>query len=140
MSKIDLKNPFRLIPVRLEDRNLLDVCWCNHAILCRHLSTTWPQVCSLINMIHIAILHHSYCVQCLLHYLDNFFMARPANSSQCSEKLQSMFTLCRDINAPIKLSKVEGSTTSLIFLGTYLNSKTMEASISNERKHAFITG
>jgi len=65
-------------------------------------------------------------------------MAGPANSSQCSENLQSMFTLCRDINAPIKLSKVEGPTISLIFIGIHLNSETMEASISDERKHALL--
>ena len=49
-----------------------------------------------------------------------------------------MFTLCRDINAPIKMSKVEGPTISLIFLGIHLDSKTMEASISDERKCALL--
>ena len=49
-----------------------------------------------------------------------------------------MFTLCNNINAPIKSSKVEGPSTSLTFLGILLNSKTMEASISDERKQALL--
>jgi len=36
-----------------------------------------------------------------------------------------------NINAPIKLSKVEGPTTSITFLGVHLD---MEASISDGRK------
>ena len=38
----------------------------------------------------------------------------------------------------LKLSKVEGPTTSLTFLGIHLDSATMKASISNERKHALL--
>ena len=75
----------------------------------------------------------------VFHYLDDFFTAGPANSSQCSENLQSMFTLCSNINAPIKLSKVEGPTKSLTFLGIHLNSNMMEASISDERKQALLS-
>ena len=77
-------------------------------------------------------------MQHLLHYLDDFFTAGPATSSQCAQNLQSMFTLCEKINAPIKLSKVEGPTTSLTFLGIHLNSTTMEASISDDRKSALL--
>jgi len=47
-----------------------------------------------------------------------------------------MLDLCEKINIPIKLSKVEGPTTSLIFLEIHLNTITMEASISEERKSA----
>ena len=50
-----------------------------------------------------------------------------------------MFTLCGNINALIKSSKVEGPTTSLTFLGIHLNSNTMEASFSDERKQALLS-
>jgi len=49
-----------------------------------------------------------------------------------------MFTLCENINTPIKHSKMEGLTTSLTFLGLHLNSVTMEASISDDRKCALL--
>jgi len=63
-----------------------------------------------------------------------FFTAGPANSQVCANNLSAMFTLCDRINAPIKMSKVEGPTTSLTFLGIRLNTITMEASISSEKK------
>ena len=46
MSKIDLKNAFRLILVRPEDWNLLGVRWHNR-FLVGHMPTIWPQVCPL---------------------------------------------------------------------------------------------
>jgi len=49
-----------------------------------------------------------------------------------------MFSLCEAIQAPIKLSKVEGPTTSMTFLGIHLNSIAMEASISADRKQALL--
>ena len=120
MSKIDLKNAFRLIPVRPEDWNLLGICWRNRFFVDTCLPFGLRSAPHLFNQLSIAIhwvLQHSYGVHHLLHYLDDFFTAGPANSSQCSENLQSMFTLCSNINAPIKLLKVEGPTTSLTFLG-----------------------
>ena len=49
-----------------------------------------------------------------------------------------MLDLCEKINAPIKLPKVEGPTSSLTFLGIHLNTITMEARISEERKSALL--
>jgi len=130
MSKIDLKNAFRLIPVRPEHWNLLGICWRNQIYADTCLPFGLRSAPYLFNQLLIAIhwiLQQSYGVQYLLHYLDDFFTADPANSPQCSENL--LFTLCRNINAP---------TTSLIFLGIHLNSETMEASISDERKRALL--
>ena len=141
MSKIDLKNAFRLIPVRPEDWNLLGICWRQQFFIDTCLPFGLRSAPYLFNQLSIAIhwiLHHSYGVQHLLHYLDDFFTAGPATSPVCAQNLQSMFTLCEKINAPIKLSKVEGPTTSLTFLGILLNSLTMEASISDDRKHALM--
>ena len=141
MSKIDLKNAFCLIPVRPEDWNLLGICWCNKFFVDMCLPFGLRSAPYLFNQLSIAIhwiLQHSYGVHHMLYYLDEFFTAGPAKSSQCSDNSQSMFTLCSNINAPIKSSKVEGPTTSSTSLGIHLNSTTMEASISDERKHALL--
>jgi len=141
MSKIDLKNAFRLIPVRPQDWNLLGICWRQQFFVDTCLPFGLRSAPYLFNQLSIAIhwiLQHSYGVQQILHYLDDFFTAGPAHSPQCSKNLQAMFNLCNDINTPIKLSKVEGPTTSLTFLGIHLNSATMKASISDERKDALL--
>ena len=78
MSKIDLKNAFRLIPVRPEDWNLLGICWRQQFFIDTCLPFGLRSAPYLFNQLSIAIhwiLHHSYGVQHLLHYLDDFFTA-----------------------------------------------------------------
>ena len=137
MSKIDLKNAFRLIPVRPDDWNLLGVCWRQQFYIDTCLPFGLRSAPHIFNELSTAIhwiLQSSYGVKHVLHYLDDFFTAGPADSPVCAHNLQSMFTLCDKINAPIKMSKVEGPTTSLTFLGIQLNTITMEASVTPERK------
>ena len=50
-----------------------------------------------------------------------------------------MRSLCQAIGAPIKEEKVEGPTTCLTFLGIVLDTVSMEASISVERKTSLLT-
>ena len=80
------------------------------------------------------ILQHRCEVRHLLHYLDDFFTAGTPQSCECSGNLAAMLSLCRYLNAPVKTSKVEGPTTNLTFLGIVINTNTMQASISMERK------
>ena len=141
MSKIDLKNAFRLIPVRPADWNLLGICWRGQFFIDTCLPFGLRSAPYLFNQFSTAlhwILQHKYDVQHLLHYLDDFFTAGPAASPKCAQHLQSMVALCDKINAPIKMSKVEGPTTSLTFLGIQLNSISMEAGISDDRKTALL--
>ena len=49
-----------------------------------------------------------------------------------------MLTFCDKINASIKPSKVEGPTTCLTFLGIQINTISMEASITSERKQSLL--
>jgi len=97
-----------------------------------------PYLFNLLSTAIHWILQHSKGVRHLLHYLDDFFTAGLAASPTCAHKLQAMFSLCEDIQAPIKLSKVRGPTTSMTFLGIHLNSITMEASISADRKQTLL--
>ena len=83
-------------------------------------------------------LTNNYGVQHLLHYLDDFLTAGPANSIICSQNLNAMLTLCEKINSPVKSSKIEGPSTSLTFLGIHLDTVIMEASITSERKESIL--
>ena len=65
------------------------------------------------------------------------FTAGPADSSTCKENFHAMLALCEKLNVPIKPSKVEGSTTSLTFLGIHLNTTSMEASITSEKSRLY---
>ena len=141
LSKIDLKDAFRLIPVRPTDWNLLGIHWQQNYYIDTCLPFGLRSAPYLFNRFSSAlhwILEHNYGVQHLLHYLDDFFTAGPADSDVCEHSLNAMLMLCNILNVPIKPSKVEGPTTSLTFLGIHLNTITMEASITSERKQSLL--
>ena len=131
-----------LIPVRQSDWNLLGIHWKD-----KYYIDTCPPFGlrsapflfnQLANAIHW-ILQQQYGIHHLLHYLDDFLTAGPANSNTCQQNLSYMLSLCNKIGAPIKAEKVEGPATRLTFLGIVLDTVTMEASISSERKTALLT-
>ena len=142
MSKIDLKNAFRLIPVRPNDWNLLGMQWRGKFYIDTFLPFGLRSAPFLFNQLSTAIhwiLQHKYSIHHLLHYLDDFFTAGAPASQECSNNLSAMLSLCQRINAPVKPSKVEGPTTLLTFLGILIDTSTMTASITDERKQDLIS-
>jgi len=141
LSKIDLKNAFRLIPVRPADWNLLGISWRGNYYVDTCLPFGLPSAPSIFNRLASAIhwiLQNNYKIQHLLHYLDDFLTAGPPGSSQCQQNLDYMLQLCDRINAPLKLEKVVTPTTQITFLGIVIDTISMTASISEERKSAII--
>ena len=141
LSKIDLKDAFHSIPVRPADWNFLGIYWKHNFYIDTCLPFKLRSAPYLFNHFFSAlhwILPHNYGVEYLLHYLDDFFIAGPVNSDECEQNLNFMVTLCRKLNVPIKPSKVEGPATSLTFLGIHLNTISMEASITSERKRSLL--
>ena len=141
LSKIDLKDAFRLVPVHPSQWNLLGICWKSKFYVDTCLPFGLRSAPYLFNRVSEAIhwiLMNNYNVHHLLHYLDDFLTAGPPNSPICSQNLNSMLGLCERINAPIKPSKIEGPSTSITFLGIHLDTVAMEASITPERKEALL--
>ena len=88
LSKIDLKNAFRLIPVRQADWNLLGICWQGKYYIDTCLPFGWRSAPYIFNRLATAIhwiLQNNYNVQFILHYLDDFLTAG-------REELQSFST------------------------------------------------
>ena len=133
LSKIDLKNAFRLIPVRQKDWNLLGIYWKSKYYIDTCLPFGLRSAPFLFNQLADAIhwiLKNNYEVHHLLHYLDDFLTAGSADSNACNHNLTAMKSLCQAIRASIKNEKVEGPTTRLTFLGIVLDTVSTEASIS----------
>ena len=141
LSKIDLKDAFRLIPVHPSQWNLLGICWKTRFYIDTCLPFGLRSAPYLFNRLSEAIqwiLTNNYGVRHLLHYLDDFLTAGPPASSICNRNLNSMLSLCERINAPVKSSKIEGPSTAITFLGIHLDTVAMEASITPERKEALL--
>ena len=80
LSKIDLKDVFRLIPVCPEYWNLLGIQCTSLPLGLRFAPFLLNRLCDAIHW----ILQHKYEVTHLLHYLDDFFTTRPTNTNNCA--------------------------------------------------------
>ena len=83
LSKIYLKNAFRLIPVRQQDWNLLGICWRGKYYIDTCLPFGLRSAPCIFNRLASAIrwiLHNNHKVEYLLHYLDDFLTAGPPNT------------------------------------------------------------
>ena len=133
MSKIDMKNAFRLIPVCPNHWNLLGICWRIKFCVDTCLPFGLRSVPFIFNQLSVAIhwiLQHKYSVSHLLHYLDDFFTTGAPDTSECQNNLEAMLSVCHKINAPVKLTKVEGPSTSITFLEMVINTITIIGKLS----------
>ena len=115
MTKIDLKNAFRLIPVRPQDWKLLGIKWCDQFYIDTCLPFGFQSAPFLFNQLADAIhwsLQHNHGMRHVFHYLDDFFTTSSPDSTECSNNLQAMLLLCTTINAPVKTSKIDGPSHS----------------------------
>ena len=61
-------------------------------------------------------LQHNYNVRHVLHYLDDFFTAGSPGSTECTDNLQSMLSLCTTINARGNVEVYMCKVTAAIYL------------------------
>ena len=54
----------------------------------------------------------------IIHYLDDFLIARKPTSSDCEQALTHVLHICQQLGFPIAEGKIEGPATILVFLGT----------------------
>ena len=96
----------------------------------------------LFNQLATAIhwsLQHNHCIHHLLRYLDNFFTTGSPSSAERSKNLQPILSLCDNINAFVKTSKIEGPSTQLTFLGIVIDTNSMTVGISPEHKEDLLS-
>ena len=141
MAKVDLKNAFRLCPVRQEDWHLLGIHWHGKYFVDKCLPFGLRSAPYLFNTVADAlewILRHYFNLSDLFHYLDDFFFAAPASSPACLNALLDMLLLCRAVGAPVKPEKVLGPSTTLTILGIELDTDLRQARLPQEKLTALL--
>ena len=61
-------------------------------------------------------------VQDLLHYLDDYFTAGPADTGECQHNIGTMVQVCRDLGFTVNPSKVTSPASVTNFLGIDIDS------------------
>ena len=125
MAKVDLKSAFRMVPVRKQDWQYLGIKWRDKFYVDTCLSFGLRSAPYLFNQFADAlewILQENYGLQWLIHYLDDYFLAGPPNSTSCDNHLRFFLKVCKLLGFPIAMDKVDGPATKLVFLGLELDS------------------
>ena len=65
-------------------------------------------------------------VSYVIHYLDDFLTIGPHLSPVCQQYLNTFIGLCSELGIPLACNKVEGSSTTLTFLGIIIDNQRME--------------
>ena len=85
------------------------------------------------------MLHHNHGLSHILHYLDDFFIARPPESTQCATNLHQFMQVCDSLGIPVAMDKVEGPATTLTFLGLELDSVHQQIRLPPEKLEEILT-
>ena len=79
------------------------------------------------------ILLNKYNVTDLMHYLDDFITAGPANSERCMNNLQTSLAVCRGLGLPLHPGKCFGPSTRMVILGIELDSLQQSARLPMDK-------
>ena len=74
-----------------------------------------------------------------MHYLDNYFMVVPAHSSVCAHNVKTILHMASQVGIPLAPNKLEGPTTRLVFLGTLIDTSSLETSLPDDKLHKLIS-
>ena len=139
MAKFDVESAYRNIAIHPEDRYLLGMKWRGQYFVDLALPfglRSAPYIFNSVADLVEWILLHNYQVSDLLHYLDDFITAGPADSEQCQINLATALRVCRKLGLPLHPKKCEGPASSLVVLGIHLDSARQTAQLPLEKWNA----
>ena len=107
LAKIDIKSAYRLIPVHPSNRTMLDIQWNGNLYVDCMLPFGLRSAPKIFNAVADAL---EWCiaqkgVRHIFHYLDDFLVMGPPNSSDCQESLHILEVLCVKLGVPLAAKK-----------------------------------
>ena len=79
------------------------------------------------------ILKNNYMITDLMHYLDDYFTVGPSNSKICANNVNIIIHMASHLGIPMATEKLEGPTTSLVFLGILIDTTRMETALPDDK-------
>ena len=135
LSKCDIKNAFRLLPVTVGDFKLLGFKFDDQYYYDRSMPFGCSISCSTFELLSTFL---EYCVRGyirigdLLHYLDDFLMGGKERPD-CQHVLDTFKTCMDSLCVPLAEEKTEGPQQVIVFLGLELDSVLMVVRIPLEK-------
>ena len=135
LAKTDIKNAFRIIPIRSQDHGLLGIRWKGLYYHDRCMPMGCSSSCRTFETLSSAlewIAQKKLKIDHIIHLLDDFLILAPSQTL-CQGQLQLFLDLCSYLGIPIAPEKTCGPATTLSFAGIELDSVSFEARLPLEK-------
>ena len=135
LSKMDIEEAYRLVPIHPDDKHLLGIKWDNHM----YVDITLPFGLRSAPIIFTALtdalqwILERRGVSHVAHYLDDYVTLGAPESGECLANHQTIFQVCQELGIPLAPHKTVGPTTCLIFLGIEIDTTRMELRLPHEK-------
>jgi len=136
ISKLDIKSAFRICPVCKHDWHLLGFSFQNlfFVDLClpfglRSSVNRFSQLADAV----LWILKFKHNISHCTNYLDDYFIAGPAESKRCQENLDECISVFDKLGIPLAPEKVVSPRTVLPYLGIIIDTDKMELRLPDEK-------
>ena len=136
MAKFDVEAAYRIVPVHPSHRMLLGMKWRDQFYVdlvlpfgLRSAPFIFNSTADMVEWILVT----SYQIPDLLHYLDDFITAGPAQSPQCAQNLATALEVCHRLGLPLHPGKCVGPSSVLVVLGIELDSITQVARLPQDK-------
>ena len=137
LAKTDIKNAFRIIPIRPQDYNLLGMCWRGLYFYDRCMPMRCSSSCKTFETFSTAIewiAQNNLHINDILHLLDDFLIISPTEDL-CRKQLDLFLLLCSYLGIPIAHEKTVGPSQIILFACIELDSILVEAGLPQEKLH-----
>ena len=133
LSKLDIKEPYRMVPVHQEDWLLLGMQWRGASYIDTRLPfglRSAPKIFTAVaDALQWVMAHQG--LRCFLHYLDDFLFVEPPNSTGAA--IQRALAIWEALGVPSAPNKAEGPSTSIVFLGIELDTISLTARLPADK-------
>ena len=135
LAKIDIEAAYRLVPVHPCDRVLQAVKWEGKLYVDPMLPFGLRSAPKIFNAIADAFQWHlqQQGIKHLLHYLDDYIMIGPPESTSCQRDLETLLDSAKILGIPISAHKTEGPTTKLVFLGIEIDTSAGQLRLPDDK-------
>lgn len=135
LPKIDIKDVYRILPVHPVDQVLQGITLEGQLYFDKVLvfgnQASWSIFCRFTDALTC-----QQGIKSLIHYIDDFLIISRTNAQS---ELNQFLQILDILNVIHKLSKLDGPTTSIIFLRIHINTQSFTATISNNKKLKLIS-
>lgn len=136
ISKVDIQNAFRIMPIHPSDVHLVGFAWRGLFYLDKCLPMGCSISCALFERFSSALqyaLLSKFSFSSLSHILDDFIFISPSDSPLCNQQLSTFLKISDYAGIPIKTSKTVAPSTCVPIHGILVDTVAMEARLPPDK-------